>query len=195
MVGSLRWRAAGNLMLGLILFASVTVTWAADKKPTARTTGDIMRVLAEEKTLGETAVSLLNQYAKDNQQVYFPGIMQYAEAQAKFNGLIEQLKTDLSDGRNPGQSPSFQQALQQASEKRQAFFNYVVHQVAPPTENTKGPGPALAAVVELIPAVSDTAIKLWHEFRDAQSARRNEIKQQLDAQKWLPFDRLAGGSR
>lgn len=167
---------------------------AADNQPAKATTGDMMRMLAEEKTLGETAVALLNQYGKTNQTVYVQGIVQYAQAKAKFDGLIEQLKADLIDGRDPGQSPDFQQALQQAGKKRQALFDYVVRQVAPPTENTKG-FPILTAVAELIPAVSDAAIKLWHEFRDARSARRNEIKQQLDAQKWLPFDRLVGGNR
>lgn len=160
----------------------------------AQTHGDIVRVLAEEKTLGENAVMLLNQFGKNNQAEYVRGIMLYAETQAKFNGLIEQLKADLADGRNPGQSPGFQQALQQAGEKRQALSAFVTEKLTLPAGNTKG-APVIAAVAELIPAVSDAAIKLWHEFRDARSARRNEIKQQLEAQKWLPFDRLAGGNR
>lgn len=156
----------------------------------AQTHGDIVRVLAEEKTLGETMVALLNQYAKNDQTVYVQGIVKYAEAKAKFDGLIEQLKADLQAGRNPGQSPQFKQALQQASEKRQALSAFVAQQLTHPTGNTKG-APALAAVAELIPSVSDAAIKLWHEFRDARTVQQDAIRQQLDAQKWLPFERFA----
>lgn len=156
----------------------------------AQTHGDIVRVLAEEKTLGETMVPLLNQYAQNNQAVYVQGIVKYAEAKAKFDGLIEQLKADLQAGRNPGQSPQFQQALQQASEKRQALSAFVTKQLAHPTGNTKG-SPVIAAAAELIPAMTEAAVTIWHEFRDAQTVQQDAIRQQLDAQKWLPFERFA----
>ena len=148
-------------------------------------------MLAEEKTLGETGVSLLNQYAKDNQTVYVRGVVLYAEAKAKFDGLIEQLKIDLRDDHRPDQSLPFQQALQQASDKRQAFFDFVVHEVTPGTTGVKGFQEGLTAAVTLIPVTTDAAVKIWREFRDGKAARREEIRRQLEAQKWLSFERLA----
>lgn len=195
---SLVWRAMGSLVvvLAFMSFVSVADSRAAgsggpSKESPAPTQGDVMRVLAEEKTLGEAAVSLLNQYAKDNQTVYVRGIVLYAEAKAKFDGLIEQLKADLADDRRPDQSPLFQQALQQASEKRQAFFDFVVHEVTPSTTGTKGIEQGLAAAVALIPVGTEAAVKIWREFRDGKAARREEIRRQLEAQKWLAFERLA----
>ncbi|NBQ70798.1 MAG: hypothetical protein EBU46_18985 [Nitrosomonadaceae bacterium] len=63
------------------------------------------------ENLGRDCVALLNQYGKNNQAVYVQGIVQYTQAKAKFDGLIEQLKADLIGDRDPGQSPDFQQAL------------------------------------------------------------------------------------
>ena len=108
-----------------ILLIAVLISWNATALAASSpgyTHGEIMRTLAEEKTLGEQGASLLNQYAKDNQALYVQGIMLYAQAKAKFDGLIEQLKADLVDGRRPDKSPGFEEALQRAVEQRKAFL-------------------------------------------------------------------------
>ena len=198
MSGSFVWRAMGSLVVVVTILsvASLTESGAAGsggspKDAPAPTQGDVIRVLAEEKALGEAGVSLLNLYAKGNQTVYVQGIVLYATAKAKFDGLIEQLKADLRDDRRPDQSPLFQQALQEASENRQAFFDFVVQKVTPATTGTKGIQENLAAAAALIPAGTDAAVNIWREFRAGQDARRQEIGRQLEAQKWVPFERLA----
>jgi hypothetical protein len=192
---SLVWHAIGTVLcVACLPVPSLAQPGSVESeaKSVAPTRGDVIRVLAEEKTLGEAAVSLLNQYAKDKPPVYAKGIVLYAEAKAKFDGLIEQLKADLLDGRRPDQSTPFQQALQGASEKRKALFDYVVQKVVPPATGTKGIQERLVAAASLIPGAD--AVTLWREFRDGKNAHREEIRRQLDAQKWLPFERLTSGT-
>ena len=152
-----------------------------------------MRILAEEKRLAEQGAVLLNRYAKDNQALYAGGIVLYAQAKAKFDGLIEQLKVDLLEDRWPAQSPWVREALQQAIEHREAFWDFIVKEVVIPPE---GKGlPARPAIKALFDALIDDTIKVWREYRDGKAARHEDIWRQLDAQKWLPFERCLRNRR
>ena len=154
--------------------------------------GEVVHVLTEEKRLAEEGAILLHRYAKPNQALCTRGTVLYAQAKAEFDGLIGQLKVDLGEDRWPAQSPRFREALQQAVEHRQAFWDFVLQEVAIPAEAMNGL-PVRLAFKPVLDALIGQTINVWREYRNGKSARREDICRELDAQKWLPFDRCLRG--
>ena len=162
------------------------------------TLGETIRVLAEERVLGENAAALLGRFGRSDAALLAEGERLYTTAQAAFNGLIAQLQLELTETRKPSESVAFGQALAAAVERRKDLLAFVAARV-PREEGTKsGLGALLAealagSVAELISGVTDAAVTLWREFREARQARRDEIRARLEAERWRPFATAFGG--
>jgi hypothetical protein len=161
------------------------------------TLGETIRVLAEERVLGESAAALLSHHGRSDMGLLIEGELLYTAAQAAFNGLIAQLQLELAETRKPSESEAFGQALAAAVERRKALLDFVEARI-PRGQGTRDLGAliggALAgSVSELISAVTEAAVVLWEEFCKGKQARRDEIRSRLEAERWRSFATAAGG--
>jgi hypothetical protein len=149
---------------------------------------DAVRVLEREKAAAEQYAVILDTHGKTDMTRYVQGITRYAEAKADFDGLIEALKTDLVQRRDPTGSPRFGETLRTAAEKRIAFTSFVEEVVGDNKEGARGWIYDVVRVVpDLVKALTEAGISIWREFRDAHQARRDQILDQLDHLKWMAF--------
>jgi len=161
------------------------------------TLGETIRVLTEERVLGEDAALLLARSGREDAVLLAEGELVYTHAQAAFNGLIAQLQLELAQTRKPSESEAFGQALAMAVERRKALLAFVAGHI-PREEGAKSglweliAGVLAGSVGELISGVSDAAVTLWREFREARQERREEIRARLEAERWRPFAAVAG---
>jgi len=160
------------------------------------TLGETIRVLAEERVLGEHAAVLLAHHGHGDAALLADGERLYAHAQAAFDGLIAQLQLELVQTRKPSESDAFGQALAAAVERRKALLSFVAGRI-PHEEGTKSglweliAGAVAGGVGEVISGVTDAAVTLWREFRQANQDRRDEIRARLEAERWRPFATVA----
>src|SRR5512134_1693121 len=82
------------------------------------TLGETIRVLAEERVLGENAAALLGRFGRGDAAALAEGERLYTAAQAAFNGLIAQLQLELVETRKPSESEAFGQVLTAAVGQR-----------------------------------------------------------------------------
>lgn len=161
--------------------------------PQVMTLDDAVAVLAEERSRGETGVSLLNQFVKSDPGTYAQGQLLYGDARAAFDGLIERLKLQLTQDSAPNLSSQFADALNKAVGKSQAFADFTRNAVlAHQPEGTRGSGIPYGFTInpaELIKELTDSGIRIWTEYHSASAARRDAIRSQIDAQRWPPFTR------
>jgi hypothetical protein len=161
-------------------------------QPAPATYSDAVQVLAREQSAAEQYAVILDRFGKNDPTRYIQGITRYADAKADFDGLIEALKTDLIQGRDPGSSPKLGEALRAAAEKRVAFTSFVADQMVGDKEGAKGLLPDVVKVVpDLIRALADAGIGIWREYRAAGKERRDAIRDELDHLKWKPFADIA----
>ncbi len=157
-------------------------------RPRAQVPDEGIRVLARERSLAEQFIAILNDYGRKDAGQYAEGVTLYAEAKADFDGLISELEHELERTRPPDQSAAFEAALNAAVDKRVAFTNFVTGTIIPQGSGTpKGIGDFIKVVPELVKALTDAGISIWREFRSAGEARRNEIRQELEALRWPAF--------
>jgi hypothetical protein len=148
-------------------------------------------VLERERSAAEQYAVILDRFGKTDTTRYVQGITRYAEAKADFDGLIEALKADSVERRDPTTSPRFSEALRVAAEKRIAFTNFV-EGVVGDKEGARGWIYDVVRVVpDLVKALTDAGISIWREFRDARQARRDQILDQIDHLKWKAFADIA----
>jgi hypothetical protein len=149
-------------------------------------------VLAHEKSAAEQYAVVLATVGKKHMGPYLRGVTLYADAKADFDGLIEQLRFSLREGRDPTTSDKFSKALRGAAEKRVAFTNFVSSDVIGKIEGKKpGLPEVISAVPELIKVISDAGLAIWAVFRTAAKEKQDAILGDLDRLKWSPFAELA----
>lgn len=159
------------------------------------TLGDTIRVLAEERVLGESAAAQVQRTSAPDSAQLAEGERLYSAAQAAFNGLIAQLQLELIETRRPSESAAFAQALAAAVQRRQALLAFV-DQRLPRLKGARDLGDFAGALAsnlsELISNVTEAAVTLWEAWRQARQERRDEIRDRLEAERWRPFAVVAG---
>jgi hypothetical protein len=145
------------------------------------------RGIGTRESATEQYAVMLDRFGKTDTARFVQGITHYAEAKADFDGLIEALKTDLVQRRDPTTSSRFGEALRVAAEKRIAFTSFV-EEVIGNKEGAKGwIYDAIRVVPDLVRALTDAGVTIWREFHDARKARRDQILNQIDHLKWKAF--------
>lgn len=184
----------------LVIFMAITgitsleaVVVYAQTRPQVMSLDDAVAVLAEERSRGETGVSLLNQFVKGDPGAYARGQLLYGDARAAFDGLIERLKLQLTLDSAPNLSSQFADALNKAAGKSQAFADFTRNAVLEhQPEGARGDGIPIGFSVnpaELIKELTDSGIRIWTEYHSASTAHREAIRSQIDAQRWPTFTR------
>jgi hypothetical protein len=149
-------------------------------------------VLTREKSSAEQYAVILATAGKSDIALYLRGIELYADAKAEFDGMIAELKLDLTQGQDPAQSAVFTGALQGAARKRIAFTSFVSHEVVDKLSGAKpGLPEVIAAAPELVKAITDSALSIWKAFHDASKERRDAIISEVDQLRWRSFADLA----
>jgi len=160
-------------------------------QPAPTTLSEAIRVLERERSAAEAYAVMLDTHGKKDVTRYVQGIRLYAEAKAEFDGLIEQLKFDIGEGRDPKDS-KFGQMLEAAASKRIAFTSFVTNDVL---GDVQGARPGLPAVIVAVPALVkvlfDAGMAIWKEYWAGNKDRRDHIRNQLDRLKWRPFAEIA----
>jgi hypothetical protein len=135
-----------SLIVALTLLAAANAPAAAQGSPPTqageqaapKTYSEAVQFLAHEQSAAEQYAVILDRFGKSDTGKYVQGITRYADAKADFDGLIEALKTDLIDERNPSNSPRLAETLKTAAEKRIAFTSFVNDKVVGSTEGARG---------------------------------------------------------
>jgi hypothetical protein len=148
---------------------------------------------AREKSAAEQVAVLLKENAVNDASKLSRGTLLYADAKAAFDGLIEQLEYDLQGPNSPQASATFDSRLQTAVQKRVAFVSYVADDVLPPVRpGSKGPlGDIIKGGGDLIKALSDAGVTVWREVRNVNKDKRDDVRAQLDRQKWRQFGQIS----
>jgi hypothetical protein len=164
----------------------------SEDEPAPMTFAEAVRVLEHERVAAEQYAVMLDRFGKADTGRYVQGITLYAEAKADFDGLIEALKTGVIQHHDLMRSPKFPAVLQAAAQKRIAFTSFVTDEVVGDKEGGKGLlYDVIRVVPDLIKKLTESGISIWHEFRDAGKARRDQIIDQLDHLKWKAFADIA----
>jgi hypothetical protein len=178
----------------LLLILIMLIGQVADPPPAALadastlTLRDAIGRLAQERDFAESGAGLLKKYAAQNPAALVKGQKLYAEAKAAFDGLIEQLLTDLAKDEDPESSAELRTTVDSAAEKRLTFSRHV-DAVLPNLEGTKNViVDALAkSVGEIVTGLIDGGIKIWQEFRRGDEQRRKAVATRVEAQRWRAF--------
>jgi hypothetical protein len=150
-------------------------------------------VFAREKSAAAQTAVMLKENATNDPSKLSRGIQLYADAKAAFDGLIDQLEHDLQGPDSPQASATFDSRLQTAVQKRVAFVTYVVDNVLPSAQvGSKGPFEDIVkGAGDLIKALTDAGVTIWHEFRDVSKDKRDDVRAQLERQKWRQFGQIS----
>ena len=176
--------------IGAVAFVGVLLAFAA----VAEDRPDGIRIMAREKSLAEQFMAILNDYGAKDVGNYAKGISLYAEAKADFDGLITELEYELDQAMPPSQSEKFESALKEAVAKRMVFTSFVTDTIIPHSEAAqKGVvGDFIKSAGDLIKALTDSSIAIWHEFKSSSEEKRKEIRQKLEALRWPQFTAPGG---
>jgi hypothetical protein len=173
----------------LVTFASTSfaalLNVSVTSKMFAQGTSDGIRVMAREKSLAEQFLVIMNDFGKKDMKQYAQSIVLYAQAKAEFDGLITQLEDQLVQSKPPNESEKFEAVL----DERVAFTSFVTDTIVPHTDTTQKTivGDFIKGGADLIRALSEAGLSIWHEYRSASDTRRNEIKQELETLRWPQF--------
>jgi hypothetical protein len=150
-------------------------------------------IFAREKSAAEQAAVMLKENATTDASKLSRGILLYADAKTAFDGLIEQLEYDLQGPNSPQASATFDSRLQAAVEKRVAFVSYVTEDVLPPAQpGSKGPlGDIIKGAGDLIKALTEAGVTIWREVRNVSKDKRDDVRVQLERQKWRQFGQIS----
>ena len=156
--------------------------------------GRAVGVLAHEKSAAEQYAVILATVGKADPARYIRGIQLYADAKAEFDAMIAELKFDLTTGQDPARSAVFTGALERAADRRVAFTTFVSREVVEKVEGARpGLPDVIAAVPELVKAITDAGLSIWKAFHDASKERRDAILAEVDHLQWRSFADLAKG--
>lgn len=177
------------ICLGLIVYSMEIAVTAQGQDGFAEAIG----FMEKERSLGDSYAAILREFGKVDLNVYASGISRYAVAKAEYDGLITQLQHELKSGGKLASSQEFQAKLRNAADHRIAFTSLVDEKVIkniPPSKNTTVIA-VIAAVPQLIEALTKAATAIWEKYGAADATNRKEIIDQLERSRWKPFD-IAG---
>jgi len=180
-------RVVLKISIGTIGDGCMTNSTGPASQTTPMTLADAVRVLERERSAAEQYAVALDRFGKADTARYVQGIGRYADAKAEFDGLIEALKTEIVQRRDPTGSPRFGESLERAAEKRVAFTSFVDEVVGHKEGAKTWIYDVVRVVPDLVTALTGAGISIWREFRDASRARRDQILDQLDHLKWKDF--------
>jgi hypothetical protein len=165
-----------NVCLGCVFFQP--------KHPITNGDSEAIIIIAEKKSLCEQWASKVKKdFGKDTKEYQKTNEL-YINAKAAFDGWIVRLQFDLTADTDINNSNSYKKALEEASEKSNAFVRYATELYQPSTTKS------LSFIVGVLPSLSDAGIKVWQEYRKAKEEQRKEIKKDLDNLKWKAFDEI-----
>lgn len=170
------WVKLMVLVLSFILFGC--------PRPVPPDISDGIQKIAEARSKCEQWTSKVKKdFARDSKEYQKTNAL-YIDAKAAFDGWIDRLQFDLTADMDLNNSDSYKKALEEASEKGNAFVRYATELYQPSTTKS------LPFIVEVLPSLSDAGIRVWQEYRKAKEEQRKEIKKILDNLKWKAFDEI-----
>jgi hypothetical protein len=142
--------------------------------------------LAEARSNAENCAAALKGYG-DAQQIS-RGQLAYGEAKAKFDAVIAELVTALTEGGNPKSLPSLEIDLEHGAAGLGKFCQ-TVGDLLPSTSGRKGVVADIAkgAIQPVINALSEGVAALYNNHRKDEALVRGTIKTQLEATRWPDF--------
>ena len=147
--------------------------------------------MAKEKSLAEQFVVILNTVGKEDVQQFARGIQLYSEAKAEFDGLIEGMKMNLELDEPLAESLDFNNSLRTAVGNRWAFTSYIKESIIGDQHGKRFPyEDIIKDAADLISKLTDAALKIWKEYRNAADSEKQVIRTQLDGVKWQPYSEI-----
>lgn len=151
------------------------------------TFGDAIAVLATNRSQAEQAAALLKRFRPDDAQ----GRQLYADAKAKFDGLISGLAASIATEGSATISPAVQQSLNSAVASASAFGAYIKDIVQALTpKGGKSPvvwAALLADPAKLLTALTEAGLAIFGAASKASKERRSEMVQRVEQERWQLF--------
>jgi hypothetical protein len=145
--------------------------------------------LAGERSKAETCVALFKEYAD---KLKIPeGQLAYGEVKAKFDAVIAELITALTEGGNPKSLPSLETDLEHGAEGLGKFCK-MVNDLLPSTSGQKRVVADIVkgAIQPVIDAPSEGVAAIYNNSGKEAALTRETIKTQLEATKWPNFSEV-----
>lgn len=180
----------GTMLFGLVMMWFVNVCPASAAHPCATDPLPcIVRILGQEKTNAEEMARLLHTYAQNKPSQEAEGIKLYAMARGAFDGLIEELKSDIDRAQSPSASTELDKIVRSVVDHSHAFAAYV-DGVIPNEGRTKGLidiAGILKGSAELFKSLVDGGLAIWDKFHERDKEQKDRIRAQLDQLRWKSF--------
>ena len=186
-----RRRSRPLSFVGLVLFFAMgsAPVFAQDAAAKEMTWPEATAQLANLRTTAETCVSLLKRYGNAAKKAQ--GRLDYADAKGNVDAIIAGLTTALATDDSPSSLLSLQDRLTKSSSSLKNFCG-AASSVLPSSTGHKGLIDEIAksAIEPLVKAVSDGVAALYNNHRADSALTRRTIQTQLEAAKWLDFDKI-----
>jgi hypothetical protein len=154
----------------------------------------LIRVLGEEKANSEEMARLLHAYVGNDVAKEAGGIKSYSAARAAFEGVIEELKSDVNRAHSPANGPELKTVVEAAVTKSHQFASYVDENL-PKEGAARGPIDIISILAgsdKLLKVLVDAGIAIWDKFHERSEEEKSKIGTQLEQLRWKSYSELTG---
>jgi hypothetical protein len=153
--------------------------------------------LAQERTLAEACVALLESFAEHGPLQRVQAQRIYARARADVDGLIALLNADLAGDRSPAAVPELAYRLKSVPKQRQALCRHIDAAVGGAVRDRTEPSGAAESLAEGIVGnaipLSDAAVRIWSAYRRAGDSERARIIAAIEGTRWRDYAEVSPG--
>ena len=139
--------------------------------------------ISELRTQAEFRVKQIKQTYDEKYPEYQKAALLYTNAEAKYNGWIDEMKSVLGECRNFNERQKYTELLNEAVKSTQEFISYCD---SLPKKATR----MAIAPLDLGKTIGDISLSFWEAGRRARLERIEEMKKDLDGYKWQDFDKI-----
>jgi hypothetical protein len=164
-----------SIVIGAILGSSRGLS-ESQKQALSAAAADITKVRAEAE---QWAHRIKNDYQKSSIE-YQTAYGKYIPAKAATDAWLDRFAVDLAAHRDISGSSEYKASLNEAADKGEEFISYVSGLYSNSLREK--------AVPDLLTPMTDVALKVWKEFRNASKEAIEDVNKQLQLLKWKPFD-------
>lgn len=167
----------------IILCVAILVASCSPAGKNVELNSDVFAEMESQRTKAEEYVIILKQTYPAGSPEYKRGREYYIQAEAEFNGTIEEFKAKLI----AGQVSDFEPMLTEAVEKSETFVEYVKSPWLPGGSQHAVDPKVVALIVGVL---IETGKAVWEQYRGAEKEKQDALLLQLDSMKWKSFEEI-----
>ncbi len=151
----------------------------------------VIKIIIDEKTEAEGCVKILKLYPINTEE-HKKGRELYIEAQAAFNGWIDQFIFDLRYSKDLKESEEYKTTLENAAEKSVQFMNYVkdLDPLRIEIERRGLSFQAPSGIAEFVIKLLNLGLEIRENYKKSYEEKKGKIIKDLENLKWKNFDEI-----